>query len=128
MVTDPGHGVKLVRAPLPLETGEQADPATRLIRLAVPVDLAETTEQLDQVRRQKEAASDAGDREGAAALRDREEQLSAEKLRLELQWTAGADVQAVIAENQRVHRELGRLRGLLRQHGIEPDGGTARTA
>ena len=40
----------------------------------------------------------------------------------------GADVQAVIAENQRVHRELDRLRRLLRQHGIEPDDGTARTA
>jgi hypothetical protein len=41
---------------------------------------------------------------------------------------AGVDVQAVIAENQRVHRELERLRGLLRQHGIEPNGGTAQTA
>jgi hypothetical protein len=27
-----------------------------------------------------------------------------------------------------VYRELDRLRDLLRQHGIEPDGGTARTA
>ena len=41
---------------------------------------------------------------------------------------AGADVRAVIAENERVHRELDRLRGLLRRHGIEPDDGTARTA
>jgi ATP-dependent Clp protease ATP-binding subunit ClpA len=46
----------------------------------------------------------------------------------ERQWAAGADVQAVVAENQRVHRELDRLRGLLREHGIEPDDGTARTA
>jgi hypothetical protein len=38
------------------------------------------------------------------------------------------DVQAVIADNQRLHRELDRLRDLLRQHGIEPDDGTARTA
>jgi hypothetical protein len=38
------------------------------------------------------------------------------------------DVQAVIAENQRVYRGLDRLRGLLRGHGIEPDGGAARTA
>jgi hypothetical protein len=41
---------------------------------------------------------------------------------------AGADVRAVIAENERVHRELDRLRGLLRRHGIEPADGTARTA
>jgi hypothetical protein len=38
------------------------------------------------------------------------------------------DVQAVIADNQRLRGELDRLRDLLRQHGIEPDGGTARTA
>lgn len=33
-----------------------------------------------------------------------------------------------VEENQRLHREVDRLRDLLRQHGIEPDGGTARTA
>ena len=80
------------------------------------------------MRRQKKAALDAGDLEAAAALREREKQLRAEKLRLEHQWTAGVDVRAVIAENQRVHRELDRLRDLLRQHGIKPDGGTARSA
>jgi ATP-dependent Clp protease ATP-binding subunit ClpC len=110
------------------EVGEQADPKTRLVRLPVPAGLADATEQLDQVRRQRKAAFDAGDLEGAAALRDREKQLRAEKLRLEQEWAAGVDVRAVITENQRVHRELDRLRALLRQHGIEPDGGTARTA
>jgi prophage maintenance system killer protein len=106
----------------------QADPKTRLVRLPVPARLAEVTEQLRQVQRQKTATFEAGDREGAAALRDREQQLRAEQLRLEQEWAAGVDVPAVIAENQRVHRELDRLRGLFRQHGIEPDGGTARTA
>jgi prophage maintenance system killer protein len=48
--------------------------------------------------------------------------------RYEQEWAAGVDVRAVIAENQRMHRDLDRLRDLLRQHGIEPDGGTARTA
>ena len=107
---------------------EQADPETRLVRLPVPVGLADVTEQLSQVQRQKTAAFEAGDHERAAALRAREKQLRAEKLRLEQEWAAGVDVRAVIAENQRVHRELNRLRDLLRQHGIEPDGGTARTA
>jgi len=131
VLADLGAGYAQVRERvlgLLAEAGEQADPSTRLVRLAVPADLAEAAGQLDQVRRRREAASDAGDLEGAAALREREEQLRAEKLRLELQWAAGADVRAVIAENQRVHRELDRLRGLLRRHGIEPDGGTARTA
>jgi hypothetical protein len=107
---------------------EQADPQTRLVRLAVPAELADAAKELARVRRQKEAAFGAGDLDRAAALRDQEKQLLAEKLRLERQWAAGADVQAVIAENQRVHGELDRLRDLLRQHGIEPDGGTARTA
>ena len=107
---------------------EQADPKTRLVRLPVPAGLADVTEQLRQVQRQKTFAFEKGDHEGAAALRAREKQLRAEKLRLEQEWAAGVDVRAVIAENQRVHRELDRLRDLLRQHGIEPDGGTARTA
>jgi prophage maintenance system killer protein len=107
---------------------EQADPKTRLVRLPVPAGLADVTEQLRQVQRQKTAAFEAGDLDSSAALRAREKQLRAEKLRLEAEWAAGADVRAVIAENQRVHRELDRLRGLLRQHGIEPDSGTARTA
>ena len=131
VLADLGAGYAQVREQvlgLLAETGEQADPRTRLVRLAVPADLADAADQLDQVRRQKKAAFDAGDLEAAAALREREKQLRAEKLRLEHRWTAGVDVRAVIAENQRVHRELDRLRDLLRQHGFEPDGGTARSA
>ena len=108
--------------------GGPADPHTRMVRVAVPVDLVATAEQLTLVRRQKQAAFDAGNLDQAAELRDREKQLRASKRRLEDQLTSGTDVQAVIAENQRVHRELDRLRGLLRQHGIEPDGGTAQSA
>jgi hypothetical protein len=107
---------------------EQAGPQTRLVRMAIPADLADAVEQLAQVQRQRKAALDAEDLEAAAALRDRADQLRASKLRLEQQWAAGVDVQAVVAENQRVHRELDRMRGLLREHGIEPDDGTARTA
>ena len=94
----------------------------------VPADLARATEQLAQLRQQKHAALDAGDLAAAAALRDRERKLLADTLRLEHRWTAGLDVQAIIADNQWLRRELDRLRDLLRQHGIEPDGGTARTA
>ena len=106
----------------------QADPQADPAAPAVPADLARVTEQLAQLRRQRQAALDAGDLDAAAALRDRERQLLADKLRLEHRWTADVDVQAVIADNQRLHRELDRLRDLLRQHGIEPDDGTARTA
>jgi prophage maintenance system killer protein len=108
--------------------GDRVGAWTRLVRITVPVDLHDYDEQIAQVRREKETAIDAGDFGAAAALRDREKQLLADKLGREREWMAAVDVQAVITENQRVHRELERLRGLLRQHGIDPNGGTARTA
>jgi len=111
-----------------LNEREQALRDTQLVRIAVPAELVEAAERLESVRRQKQAAFDAGDLDQAAALRDRESELLADKLRLERQLTADTDVQAVIAENHRVHRELDRLRDLLRQHGIEPDDGAAKTA
>ena len=101
----------------------QAGPQAQLV-----ADLADAVEQLAQVRRHKEAAFDAGDLDSAAALRDRERRLLASQLRLEQQLTVGVSGQAIIDENQQLHRELDRLRDLLRQHGIEPDAGTARTA
>jgi hypothetical protein len=102
---------------------EQAD-----LQAQLAADLVGAAEQLTQVRRHKEAAFDAGDLDSAAALRDRERQLLADKLQMEQQLTAGVGGSAMLAENQRLHREVERLRDLLRQHGIEPDGGTARTA
>ncbi len=110
--------------------GEQAGPRARLVRMTVPEDLRELEEQVAQVRRQKQAAVEAGDVEGAAALGDREQQLLADRARREREWMADVDVQAVLEENQRVYRELERLHELLRQHGIEPNGGggTAQTA
>jgi ATP-dependent Clp protease ATP-binding subunit ClpA len=104
--------------------GEQAGPRTQPVRLTVPEDLLAYDEQIAQVRRQKEAATEAGDAEGAAALRDREQQLLADRARREREWLATVDI---VEENQRLHREVERLRELLRQHGIEPNGGTAQT-
>jgi ATP-dependent Clp protease ATP-binding subunit ClpA len=96
--------------------------------LAVPAALADAVEQLAQTRRLKEAAFDAGDLERAAALRDLEKQQVADKLRLERELTTDVDVHAVISENEWLRGELHRAREQLRMHGIEPDGGTARTA
>jgi ATP-dependent Clp protease ATP-binding subunit ClpA len=109
--------------------GEQAGPKTRMVRLPVPPGLADALEQFPRARRQKAAAVEAGDFEGAAALRNREQQLRAEILRLTREWGAGVEVPAVIAEEDpQVRRELDRLRNVARQHGIDPDGGTERTA
>jgi hypothetical protein len=100
----------------------------RLVRLTAPADLHDYAEKIAWTRRQKQSAIDAGDFAAAAALRDREKQLLADQRRREQEWIAGVDVQAVIQENQRVHSEVGLLRTLLRQHGIEPNGDNAQTA
>jgi len=109
---------------------EQVGPRARLVHMTVPEDLRELEEQVARVRRQRQAAIEAGDLDGAAALRDREQQLLADRARREQEWMAGVGVAAVVEENQRLHGEVERLRGLLRQHGIEPNGGggTAQTA
>jgi ATP-dependent Clp protease ATP-binding subunit ClpC len=117
------------------EAAEQAPPGARLVRMRVPDDLRELAEQLDQVRRQKEAAIDAEDFERAAASRDQELQLLRRLAKREREWRAGVDLEAVVGENQRLSGEVQRLQGeverlreLLRRHGIEPDGGTTQTA
>jgi ATP-dependent Clp protease ATP-binding subunit ClpA len=106
---------------------EQPGPRTRLVRMTVPEDLRQLEEQIAQVRRQKGSAIQAKDSDRAAELRDRERQLLADRTRREQEWMADLDVGAVIEENQRLHREVERLQGLLHHHGIDPDGGTAQT-
>jgi hypothetical protein len=91
-------------------------------------ELVDVSEQLTDVRRQKETAFADGQSGLAAVLRDRERDLLAEQASLELKLTASGDVTALMAENQRLLDEADRLRDLLRQHGIEPDGGSARSA
>jgi ATP-dependent Clp protease ATP-binding subunit ClpC len=107
--------------------GVEAAARTRLVRMAVPDDLREAEEQLSQVRREKEAAVAAEEFDRAGELRDQERQLAARVAERERAWTAGADLDAVVQENHNLHGEVERLRELLRQHGIEPDGGTEQT-
>jgi ATP-dependent Clp protease ATP-binding subunit ClpA len=107
---------------------EQAGARARLVRMTVPEELRQAEVELAQVRRDKEAAIDAEDFEQAAALRDQERQLLTRVAERERAWMAGVDLAAVIQENHKLHSEVERLRDLLRRHGIEPNGGTARPA
>jgi ATP-dependent Clp protease ATP-binding subunit ClpA len=107
---------------------EQAGARTRLVRMTVPEDLRRAEVKLVHVRRAKEAAMEAEDFEQAAALRDQERELLAGVAERERAWTAGVDLEAVVRENENLHGEVERLRGLLRRHGIEPGGGTASPA
>jgi hypothetical protein len=107
---------------------EQPGPRPQPARSTAPADLLEDDEQLAQVRRQKEAAIDAGHFERAAALRDQERQLLADRARSQLGDVDVRAMVAVVEENQRLRRRVERLEGLLRQHGIDPDDGPAQTA
>jgi ATP-dependent Clp protease ATP-binding subunit ClpA len=108
--------------------GQGAAGQTRLVRMAVPADLRELEEQLARVRRQKEAAIDDQDFTAAATLRDAEKDLLIRTLKREREWAAGVGLGAVIAENHRLHGEVERLQDRLREHGIEPNGGSTQTA
>jgi len=116
--------------------------------------LAYYDHQLADVQRAKDAAIAAQDFDTAAVLRLVEKQLldrRAQQEQAEQLWTAGADpgavaeedqrlhldagpegvrplrLDALVEENQRLHQQVERLLGLLRQHGIEPDGGTSQS-
>jgi ATP-dependent Clp protease ATP-binding subunit ClpC len=83
-------------------------------------------EEVAQVRREKESAIDVKDFERASGLRSREKELLAAKAADEKQWVAGHPALPVLAERvQQLAEEIERLRGLLRQHGIDPQDKTA---
>jgi prophage maintenance system killer protein len=91
-------------------------------------DLDRYDHQLAKVRWVKKAAIDAQDFDTAAALRVAEKNLLDKRAQLERDWVADPDIDAVVEENRRLHQQVERLQDLLRQHGIEPDGGTSQTA
>jgi ATP-dependent Clp protease ATP-binding subunit ClpA len=86
-------------------------------------DLDDLDQEIAQVCQEKEAAADRQDFEVAAELRDRETQLRAARAGREKEWAeAAAGRQSLAAEFGRVNAELDRLRAILREHGIAPDG------
>jgi ATP-dependent Clp protease ATP-binding subunit ClpC len=78
---------------------DEAGSRMRIRRMTAPPDLREYDERIANVRREKESAIDAQDFEKAAALRDKEKQLLAEKAKREKEWKAGdMDVVAEVDE------------------------------
>jgi ATP-dependent Clp protease ATP-binding subunit ClpC len=78
---------------------DEAGSRMRIRRMTAPPDLREYDEKIADVRREKESAIDAQDFETAAALRDKEKQLSARKAQREKEWKAGdMDVVAEVGE------------------------------
>ncbi|HEU5416187.1 MAG TPA: UvrB/UvrC motif-containing protein [Streptosporangiaceae bacterium] len=88
-------------------------------RVGTGPDLRDLDSQLAQVRRDKETAIDAQDFETAAARRDQERELLAERSARRDTWaSAHMDLPSL-------SDEVERLRQLLRQHGIDPQDGVA---
>ena len=95
-------------------------------RIGAGPDVSDLDQQIAQARRDKEAAAGAEDYESAAALRDRERQLLADKTARQQQWASEhLDLASLAGELHRVGEEVGRLRDLLRQQGIHPQRGAA---
>ena len=89
-------------------------------------DTGDLDQQIKQVRGERQAAADAQEYEQAASLRDQERHLLAERASRQEEWTAAhPDLPSLAGQFRHLRTEIERLRALLRQHGIEPEDGTA---
>ena len=95
-------------------------------RVGAGPDIGDLDQQIARARRGKEAAAGAEDYESAAVLRDREWQLLADKTARQQEWAAAhLDLASLAEELHRLGEEVGLLRDLFRQQGIDPHEGAA---
>jgi ATP-dependent Clp protease ATP-binding subunit ClpC len=95
-------------------------------RVGAGPETGDLDQQIAQARRGKEAAAGEEDYESAAALRDTERQLLADKAARQQEWAAAhPEIASLTGELHRLGEEVGRLRDFLRQQGIDPQHGAA---
>jgi ATP-dependent Clp protease ATP-binding subunit ClpA len=95
-------------------------------RVGTGPDVGDLDQQIAHARREKESAARAEDYETAAALRDRERMLLAEKASRQQGWAAAQlDLPSLAEGLNRLSGEVERLRRLLIKQGIEPKDGAA---
>jgi ATP-dependent Clp protease ATP-binding subunit ClpC len=95
-------------------------------RMGAGPETGDLDQQIAQARRGKEAAAGEEDYESAAALRDTERQLLADKAARQQQWAAAhPEIASLTGELHRLGEEVRRLRDFLRQQGIDPQHGAA---
>ena len=125
-----GKAARRQHGPLPEILGRVESIDSRLAaigqRVGAGPDVNDLDQRIAQARRDKEAAADAEDYEGAAELRDRERQLLADKSARQQAWASEhLDLASLAEELHRVGEEVGRLRDLLRDQGTGPQDGAA---
>jgi ATP-dependent Clp protease ATP-binding subunit ClpC len=95
-------------------------------RVGTGPETGDLDQQIAQARRGKEAAAGDEDYESAAALRDRERQLLADKTARQQEWaSAHPDLASLAEELRQMGEQVERLRDLLRQQNIDPQDGAA---
>ncbi|GAB2694860.1 ATP-dependent Clp protease ATP-binding subunit ClpC [Microbacterium marinum] len=91
---------------------DEAGARLRLSILSSPPELREFDDKIAKVREDKEAASEEQDFEKAAALRDEEKSLLAERLRLEKQWRSGDVASHAIVDEGLIAEVLAQATGI----------------
>jgi Clp amino terminal domain, pathogenicity island component len=95
-------------------------------RVGAGPEVGDLERQIEEARRGKESAAQAEDYENAAASRDQERHLRAEKASRQAEWAAAHPDLSALAEGlHALSEEVSRLRDLLRELGIEPEDGAA---
>jgi ATP-dependent Clp protease ATP-binding subunit ClpC len=83
-------------------------------------DTADLDRRIAAARQERQDAADVEEYEQAASLRDQERELRASKAERQEQWAAGhPDLPALAEQCRELSGEIERLRGLLREHGID---------
>ncbi|WP_029145372.1 ATP-dependent Clp protease ATP-binding subunit [Microbacterium luticocti] len=91
---------------------DEAGARLRLSILSSPPELRELDDKIADVRTRKEAASEEQDFEKAAALRDEEKSLLAERLRLEKQWRSGDVATTAVVDEGLIAEVLAQATGI----------------
>lgn len=86
-----------------------------------PPGIRDYDTRIELARQAKDAAVDARDLDRAAAARESEKELVAERDGLIARWSAGADVATLGRELDWLRDEVNRLQRLLLEHGIDPE-------
>jgi len=93
-------------------------------RVGTGPDLRDLDQEIAQINSDKQAAAADEDYENAAALRDRERHLLAERASRQQEWAAAhPDLPALAVKLRQLSDEVDRLRALLGQHDNELDDG-----